>query len=61
MGSREDESCRNNLEKEYKEMSSMISQSSVYLFPKGEHPSLFSNAEEAAVLIKKFISQHITE
>lgn len=61
MGSREDESCRNNLEKEYKEMSSMISQSSVYLFPKGEHPSLFSNAEEASALIKKFISQHITK
>mgnify|MGYP000871999808 FL=1 len=57
MGSREDESCRNNMEEEYREMASMLSQSSVYLFPKGGHPSLFSNAEEAAMQIKKFISQ----
>ena len=61
MGSREDESCRNNIEEEYIEMASMLSQSSVYLFQNGGHPSLFSNAEEAATLIKNFISQHITE
>ena len=59
MGSREDESCRNNIEEEYREMASMLSESSIYLFPKGGHPSLFSNAEEAAALIKNFISQHI--
>ena len=40
-------------------MASMLSESSIYLFPKGGHPSLFSNAEEAATLIKNFISQHI--
>ncbi|MFR7945891.1 hypothetical protein [Sellimonas intestinalis] len=59
MGSREDGSCRNNIEEEYREMASMLSESSIYLFPKGGHPSLFSNAEEAAALIKNFISQHI--
>jgi len=61
MGSKEDESCRNNMEEEYREMASMLSQSSVYLFPSGGHPSLFSNAEQSATLIKKFISQYITE
>lgn len=61
MGSREDESCRNNMEEEYKEMASKCSQSSVFLFPSGGHPSLFSNAEQSATLIKKFIDQYITE
>lgn len=61
MGSKEDESCRNNMEEEYREMASMLSQSTVYLFPSGGHPSLFSNAEQSATLIKKFISQYITE
>lgn len=61
MGSREDESCRNNMEEEYKEMASKCSQSSVFLFPSGGHPSLLSNAEQSATLIKKFIDQYITE
>lgn len=56
MGSREDESCRNNIEEEYREMASMLSQSSIYLFQNGGHPSLFSNAEKAATLIKNFIN-----
>ena len=61
MGSREDESCRNNMEEEYKEMASKCSRSSVFLFPSGGHPSLFSNAEQSAALIKKFINQYIAE
>ena len=61
MGSREDESCRNNMEKEYQEMASKCSRSSVFLFPSGGHPSLFSNAEQSAALIKKFINQYIAE
>ena len=61
MGSREDGSCRKNMEEEYKEMASMLPQSSLYLFPNGGHPSLFSNAEKAATLIKEFINRHIPE
>lgn len=61
MGSREDESCRNNLEEEYREMASMLHQSSIHLFPSGGHPAIFSNAEEAAKLIKDFVSKYITE
>lgn len=61
MGSREDESCRNNMEEEYNEMASMIPQSSIHLFSYGGHPAIFSNAEEAAALIKNFISQHVTK
>ena len=57
MGSKEDESCRSNIEEEYREMASMLSQSSVYLFPSGGHPSLFSNAEKTADIVYNFICQ----
>ena len=60
MGSREDESCRYNIEEEYREMASLCPQASVFLFPSGGHPALFSNAEEAAAQIKKFINEHIS-
>lgn len=56
MGSREDESCRSNLEEEYRTMASILPLSSVYLFPSGGHPAIMTNAEEAAKLIKSFIS-----
>lgn len=61
MGSKEDEMCRSNLEEEYREMASMLPKSSVHLFPGGGHPAIASNAEEAAVLIKDFVSKHRTE
>ena len=54
-GSLEDQSCRDDIEEEYKAMASMVSQGSVYLFPQGGHPSLFSNAEKAAAMIVHFI------
>ena len=57
IGSKADESCRSNIEEEYREMASMLSQSSVYLFPSGGHPSLFSNAEKTADIIYNFIFQ----
>jgi len=34
IGSKEDESCRNNMEEEYREMASMIPQSEIHLFQK---------------------------
>ena len=57
MGSKEDESCRYNIEEEYREMASILPQSSVYLFPNGGHPSLFSIAEKTADIIYNFIFQ----
>ena len=54
-GSLEDQSCRDDIEEEYKAMASMVSQGSVYLFPRGGHPSLFSNAEKTAAMIVHFI------
>ena len=38
-------------------MASMLSQASVYLFPAGGYPALFSNAEKAADIISNFIVQ----
>ncbi len=61
MGSRADESCRNNLEEEYKEMAAVLPQSCIHLFPCGGHPAIFTNAEKAAALIKDFISQHVMQ
>ena len=55
MGSKEDKSCRNDMEEEYREMSSILPQSSVYLFQNGGHPSLFSNAEKSADIVYHFI------
>lgn len=57
MGSKEDESCRHNIEEEYKEMASILPRSSVYLFQNGGHPSLFSNAEKTVDVIYSFIFQ----
>ena len=59
MGSREDKSCRSNIEEEYREMASLIPQSCVHLFPSGGHPAIMSNAEEAAKQIKDFINKNI--
>lgn len=58
MGSREDKSCRSNLEEEYSEMASLIPECCVHLFPGGGHPAIMSNAEEAAKLIKDFINKY---
>ena len=45
------------MEEEYREMAAMCSQSAVFLFPNGGHPSLFSNAEKTADIIYDFIFQ----
>lgn len=55
MGSREDEMCRRDLEREYREMAGEISEAEVRLFPKGGHPAIFTNAEAAAEIIINFI------
>lgn len=57
MGSKEDKSCRNDLEEEYREIAAIFPQSSVYLFQNGGHPSLFSNAEKSADIVYHFIFQ----
>lgn len=60
MGSMEDQSCRSNLEEEYKEMAALITHapSSVHLFTNGGHPAILTNAEQAAMLIKDFFRKH---
>lgn len=58
MGTREDEMCRSNLEEEYQEMSAHCQVSSVHIFPRGGHPAIASNAEEAARVIKEFMEEH---
>lgn len=59
MGSRQDEMCREDLEREYREMAEMIPRraAAVHLFEQGGHPAIMSNAEEAAELIRGFLSQ----
>ncbi|MBL1223860.1 alpha/beta fold hydrolase [Enterococcus sp. BWR-S5] len=57
IGSLEDALLRDNLEAEYKEMCSLIADGSYHLFPKGGHPSMATNAEETAKLVKEFLDK----
>ena len=55
MGSREDKMCRENLEKEYKEMADLIPNAKINMFEHGGHPAMATNAEKAAEIISEFI------
>lgn len=57
IGSLEDALLRDNLEAEYKEMCSLIADGSYHLFSKGGHPSMATNAEETAKLVKEFLDK----
>ena len=57
IGSREDEMCRQDLEREYGDMAALVPDASVLMFPRGGHPALASNAEEAAAAICRFIAE----
>ncbi|WP_321385397.1 alpha/beta hydrolase [uncultured Enterococcus sp.] len=57
IGSLEDALLRDNLEAEYKEMCSLIADGSYHLFSKGGHPSIATNAEETAKLVKEFLDK----
>ena len=56
VGSKKDEMCRPNLEEEYKQMSTVIPNAKVYIFNKGGHPAISTNAEEFSQLVQKFLS-----
>lgn len=54
MGSREDEMCRADFQEEYNAISAETG-AHIKIFPTGKHPSLLSNAEQAAEVICKFL------
>lgn len=55
MGSRADEMCRENLEREYKEIAALIPRAAIQIFERGGHPAILTNAEQAAEIISHFI------
>ena len=57
IGSKEDEMCRKNLEQEYKEMATLIPNTTIKMFEHGGHPAIATNAENVAKIIYNFIMQ----
>lgn len=56
IGSLGDEMTRENLQKEYEEIA-VETRGQVCLFPEGGHPAMYSNAEEAAEAICRFLKE----
>ena len=54
-GSREDEMAAPNFADYYCEIQRMLPQTKIHLFEKGGHPSILTNAEQTAQLIKDFL------
>lgn len=54
LGSQEDGMTRKNLKQEYETIASKTG-AMIHMFPEGGHPALYSNAEAAAVVIRKFL------
>ncbi len=54
VGSMEDTMCRSNLAEEYMQMEQLVSNGRTYLFPTGNHPSILTNAEKFADIVKDF-------
>lgn len=54
-GSREDEMVAPNFAERYREIQRMLPQTKIHLFEKGGHPSILTNAEQTAQLIKDFL------
>lgn len=54
-GSKEDTMCRKNMQQEYRDMKKLVSNGAIYMFPKGGHPAMVSNAERFAELVINFI------
>lgn len=59
LGSRQDEMCRKDMEQEYREMVSLISnqEATIHLFECGGHPAMMTNAKDAAAVICGFLSR----
>ncbi len=56
IGSLGDEMTRENLQKEYEEIA-VETRGQACLFPEGGHPAMYSNAEEAAEAICRFLKE----
>lgn len=53
-GSRGDTMCKKEFPEEYRQMSRLIPDARIHLFPAGGHPAMLSNAEEFAKIARKF-------
>ena len=55
VGSHEDQMCRKDMYEEYRQMCKIVAKGKIYMFKKGGHPTILSNAEKFSVLVKDFI------
>lgn len=55
VGSLQDEMCRKDMLKEYKEMNSLIANGEIHIFDTGGHPAVATNAEQFSKIALKFI------
>lgn len=55
IGSQQDDMCRKDMYLEYKEMSELVANGTIYMFDSGAHPAIVSNAEQFSSIVLKFI------
>ena len=55
IGSQQDDMCRKDMYLEYKEMSKLVEDGTIYMFDSGAHPANVSNAEQFSSIVLKFI------
>lgn len=55
IGSQQDDMCRKDMYLEYKEMSKLVEDGTIYMFDSGAHPAIVSNAEQFLSIVLKFI------
>lgn len=55
IGSQQDDMCRKDMYLEYKEMSKLVEDGTIYMFDSGTHPAIVSNAEQFSSIVLKFI------
>lgn len=55
IGSQQDNMCRKDMSLEYKKMSELVANGTIYMFDSGGHPAILSNAEQFSSLVLNFI------
>ena len=55
IGSQQDDMCRKDMYLEYKEMSKLVEDGTIYMFDSGAHPAIVSSAEQFSSIVLNFI------
>lgn len=55
IGSKKDTMCRRDMEEEYQTLAQEIQNATIHMFEDGDHPTILTNAEEFARIVKQFL------